>query len=295
MCSSNANLLWFVPTTVVSFAIWYLGENLLFSRTFSYFHGPTGYVELMPVTAAAYFLQVLNMLAAGSAFVLFLHRRKRATWLGASFTLVFLGFIDGLVLSSLVVVSGLFIPHSPLRTMVPFAGSVLAALVLIAAWWMWRTPRLRIERWLNARPSLVSFRTANLHIYAVLILIRLAIFVPQGFIYYFSMRAFHLHMPLTTVLAVTPAVLAVGGMPIAPVGLGLLQAVAVEELRPYAAPTKILAVFLALSAAMLLYRVLVGLGAAGVYTTEVMSNEICVPRCEARRLGNFLTRDRSTN
>jgi len=95
---ASAKLAWFIPATVISFAIWFFGENLLFSRMFSYFHAPTYYIELMPVTAAAYSLQLINVLGAGSAFVVFLHNRKGANWLAAGVTVLFLGFIDGLVL-----------------------------------------------------------------------------------------------------------------------------------------------------------------------------------------------------
>jgi len=35
--------------------IWHFGENPLYARMFSYFHERTGFIELMPATAAAYF------------------------------------------------------------------------------------------------------------------------------------------------------------------------------------------------------------------------------------------------
>ena len=38
---------------------------------FSYFHAPTSYFELMPATAAAYFVQLVNVLGAGGVFVIF--------------------------------------------------------------------------------------------------------------------------------------------------------------------------------------------------------------------------------
>jgi hypothetical protein len=73
---ATANLLWFVPATFLSLCIWFFGENLLYTRMFSYFHEETGYFEVMPATAASYFLQVVNILLAAGSLVLFLHRRK---------------------------------------------------------------------------------------------------------------------------------------------------------------------------------------------------------------------------
>jgi hypothetical protein len=105
----DANLLWFVPTTLLSFCIWFFGENLLFTRMFSHFHARTGYTELLPATAAAYFLRLINTLVSDCALILFLHRRKDVPWLAAGVTFLFLGFIDGYVFSFLTVASGLFI------------------------------------------------------------------------------------------------------------------------------------------------------------------------------------------
>ena len=60
---------------------WFVGETFLFSRLFSYVHERTGFRELMPVNAATYFLQLVNMAVAGGAMVLFLNRRKQVHWL----------------------------------------------------------------------------------------------------------------------------------------------------------------------------------------------------------------------
>ncbi|HJU10176.1 MAG TPA: lysylphosphatidylglycerol synthase domain-containing protein, partial [Candidatus Binataceae bacterium] len=168
----------------------------------------------------------------------------------------------GVLLSLLTLLSGLFIRHSPLHRFLPFAAAAFGLLILIAVWWIWRRRGTRIENWLRARPSLVSFRRANLRIYLELGLIRLGIFIPQGFIFYVCMAAFHTAVPMLTVLAVTPAILAAGGLPFTPVGLGPLQAVAVHEFAHFAPASRILAVFLLFSVFLLLYRLPMGLGSS---------------------------------
>jgi uncharacterized membrane protein YbhN (UPF0104 family) len=209
----NANLLWFVPTTLVSFCIWFFGENLLFTRLFSHFHAQTGYVELLPATGAAYFLRLINALVSDGALILFLHRRKNVPWLAASVTFLFLGFIDGYVFSFLAVVSGL--------------------------------------------------RTARMRTYLELGAIRLGIFLPDAAIVYIAMRAFRIDVPFLIVLAVLPAIIAAGGIPLTPTGLGPMQAVAVYEFAQYATTSGVLATFLALGVALLVYRLPLGLGSAG--------------------------------
>jgi uncharacterized membrane protein YbhN (UPF0104 family) len=267
---SGANLLWFIPATFVSVCIWYFGETLLYKRMFSYFHEHTGYLELMPATAAAYFLQVANIVLAAGALILFLHRRKHATWSAASFTILFLGYIDGFLLSLLTLLSGLFIKDSPLQRFLPYAAAMFGTLTLTALWWLGRRRLTRVENWLRTRPALVSFRTANPRIYLELAMIRLGIFVPQGFIFYVCMVAFHVAVPMAMVLAITPVILAAGGLPLTPVGLGPLQAVAVHEFARFAPASRILAVFLLFSVFLLLYRLPLGLGSARFYVKTML-------------------------
>jgi uncharacterized membrane protein YbhN (UPF0104 family) len=266
----TANLWWFIPATLLSLCIWFFGENLLYSRMFTYFHEYTGYLELMPATAAAYFLQVVNIILAAGALVLFLHRRKHASWLAGSFTILFLGFIDGFLFSLLILLSAVFVKSSPLSEFLPYAAGALAALSLVPLWWIWRKPATRVERWLHERPALVSFRRANLKIYCELGAIRLGIFIPQGLIFYVCMAAFHITIPLATVFAATPVILAAGGLPFTPVGLGPLQAVAVHEFSRFAPTSRILGLFLLFSALLLLYRLPLGIGSARLYVKTLL-------------------------
>ena len=269
---AHANLLWFIPATVLSFCISLFGANLLYARAFSHFHRRTGYWELLAATAAAFFLQAINSLVADGSLVLFLNRRKDIPWLAGGFTMTFLGFIDGFVFSLLALLSALLIPDSPMRRYLPYAAGAFAFFSLIAAWWLWRRPTTRFERWLRNRPALVSFRTARLRVYLELGAIRLGMFVPQGFILYVAMLAFKIQVTLLTVLALTPAILIAGNVPITPVGLGPLQALAVHEFSRFASAPQVLAMFLSMSVLLLLYRLPLGLGSAGAYARAVLAS-----------------------
>jgi uncharacterized membrane protein YbhN (UPF0104 family) len=270
---AHANLFVFIPASIASFCVGLFGVNLLYARMFSHFHRRTGYAEVLPATAATFFLQLVNTLVANGALVLFLHRRKDVPWLAGGFTLAFLGFIDGCILSLMTVLSAILIPGSPLRRFLPYAAGALAALLLIAAWWLWRTPSTRIERWLRERPSLVSFRTARPRTYFELGAIRLAIFVPQGFIFYVAMLAFHLNVGLLMVLGLTPAIIAAENAPVTPVGLGPLQLLAVHEFARFSSAAQVLAMYLSMSMLLLLYRLPLGLGSAGAYARTVLKSE----------------------
>jgi uncharacterized membrane protein YbhN (UPF0104 family) len=266
----NAHLVLFISTTLVSLLVGFFGENLLFARMFSYFHKHTGYRELLPATAASYFLQAINLLVSSGAMVVFLRRRKGAGWLAAGFTMSFLGFIDGIMFAALIVTAGLLVPNSLTHTFVPYASVALAAFLLIAAWWMWRKPRWRFERWLHDRPSLVSFRKADLAVYGELLLIRFGIMAPQGFLFWLCMSAFDIHAPLLQVLALAPVMFSVAGVPITPVGLGFLQVVAVSGFSRFASRSALFAMSFAFSVSQIIYRIPLGLGSAHIFVRMVM-------------------------
>jgi hypothetical protein len=269
---AHANLAWFIPATVASFCLSFFGVNLVYARMFSHFHRSTRYAELLAATAAAFFLQAINLLVSNIALVLFLHRRKDVPWLAGGFTLAFLGFIDGFVYSLMTLLSALFLPGSPMRRYLPYAAGALAAFTLIAAWWLWRTPTTRFERWLRERPALVSFRTARPLTYLELAAIRLGTFVPQGFFFYLAMLAFKIRVSMLTVLALTPAILVAENVPVTPVGLGPLQLLALHEFSRFGSAAQVLAMFLSMSLILLLYRLPLGLGSAGVYAKAVLAS-----------------------
>jgi hypothetical protein len=77
------------------------------------------------------------------------------------------------------------------------------------------------------------------------------------------MAAFHTAVPMLTVHAVTPLILAAGGRPVTPVGFGPLQAVAVHQFAQFAPASRVMAIFPLFSLFLLVYRLPLGLGLAG--------------------------------
>jgi uncharacterized membrane protein YbhN (UPF0104 family) len=264
----------FVLVNVISFFVWWLGDTLLFATLFNFFHKrKTRFRELLYATAAQYFLQAVNILAADGALIVFLNRRKGVKWLTATWTMMFQGLIDALVLSGLALVAGLAVPSSPMHKVWPYAAGVFAFLVAVALWWAWGKPITRIEKWMYNRPSAKAFREAGLRAYLTLGSIRLTMNVIQGFLYYYSFIAFAPKVPLVQTLALTPGIQAASNEPITPQGLGPLQAVIVNGLSKYAPGDRILAAALGISIMALLCRFPLGLGAAGTFARRVLEIE----------------------
>jgi hypothetical protein len=266
---ANVKIWWFMPASLASLLIWFLGDNLLFARLFTLFHRRTRFVELLPATAAVYFLQTINVFAASGAFVLSLHQRKQVPWFAGGFTIAFLGFIDGIFFSATIAVTGYLDPHSPLHSWAAYSTGALAALLLIAAWWLWRRRRTRAEQWLYARPSLMAFRRATLAAYAELLFIRFCIFAPQGILLWVCLSAFNLSIGLKQVMIISPAIFAAGGSSITPAGLGPMQAVAVKAFSNFESRSKVMAAMLAFSLSQIIYRLPLGAGAAHSFVRQV--------------------------
>lgn len=266
----QANIGLFVVVNVISFLVAWLGDTFLYSTLFNFFYKRTRFRELLPATAAQYFLQAVNSLAAGGALVVFLNRRKGVKWFTAIWTLMFQGLIDALVLASTAVLAGLLVPSSLIRDVLPYAAAVLVFLLAVAMWWARGRPKTEAGKWMYHRPSARLFREAGLREYLALGSIRLAQFSIEGFLYYYSIKAFAHAVPLAQTVALTPAIQATKNEPVTPQGLGPLQAVVVGGLSRYAPHDKILAAALGISILALLCRLPLGLGSAGLFARSVL-------------------------
>ncbi|MHB8382116.1 MAG: lysylphosphatidylglycerol synthase transmembrane domain-containing protein [Candidatus Binataceae bacterium] len=259
----RADLLIFLPISLAGFLIWFFGETLLFARLFSYFHKPTRFRELLPANAGFYFLQLVNLTIANSALMFFLNQRKDVPWTAAGFTLLFQGFLDITLLGAMALLAVALGLDSPLAAVAPYALVVLLGGLIAAVTFLSLRPKSGLGKWLYRRPALATFRQARPYHYLVLSLIRLPIFLAEGFILYGELHSFHVPIPLYQAMLFAPAALLVGSLPLAPVGLGTLQLVFVKGLAAFAPEADLFAVAMAISFANLIWRLPLGLISIG--------------------------------
>ncbi len=262
----------FVAANVCSFVIRWLADTYLFARLFSFFHGRTTYREVLPASTAQYFLQAVNVLVADGAMVLFLHKRKGVEWLTAGWTMAFQGFVDTILMAALTVIAALLIPWSPIRVALPYAVAALGFFLCAALWWMRGRPASRPARWLWTGRGMRAFRSARPYHYAVLGLIRMAIYIPNAVAFYLYFVSFRLNVPLAAVLAISPALTFAQSAPVTPSGLGPLQAVMVDGFAQFAPRGELLTVALGVSIVQLLCRIPMGVG-AGTFARKVLTDE----------------------
>ncbi|HVN63210.1 MAG TPA: lysylphosphatidylglycerol synthase domain-containing protein [Candidatus Binataceae bacterium] len=266
----GANMPLFVGASLFGFAVWFIGETILFSRLFSYIHRPTGFREVMPANAANYFMQLINLAVAGGMFVLFLNRRKGVPWLHAGWTLIFQTMIDAMVLSSMIVISAIVFPNSPIGGWLWYAVGALILFSLIAAFWINGKPISALGQWFLDRDSMEAFRTARPSHYARLLSIRFIIFALSGVALYLQMAAFGIKAGFGNVMAFNPAVILLGGLPITPVGMGPYQAVVVRGFSAFASKSDLLAASLAITGTAIAFRIPMGLFSASLMADEVV-------------------------
>lgn len=260
--ASHATLWIFVVASLGGFLCWFIGETVLYSRLFSYFHGPTGAFDVLPTMAAVYFLQIVNSYVASGGFVLFLHSRKRVPWIMGGCTLMFQGYVDAMLLATLSLFAIALVPTSPIRLGLNYAAGVLGVGCLIASFWLLWGARLRTGswlRWLYERPSMASFRMARPSHYVKLIAIRFLIVLGAGFALYGQFVSFHIGVPLMQTLALTPFIVALGNSPFSPGGIGTTQLVFTLAFARFASKDDLFALSLAVTAFNLLVRMPMGL------------------------------------
>jgi uncharacterized membrane protein YbhN (UPF0104 family) len=266
----HCDLALFIAANLGSFLIRWLADTYLFATLFSFFHGPTGYWELLPASTAQYFLQAINVLVADGAMVLFLHQRKGVAWVTAGWTMAFQGFVDAILMAGLTAAVGLLVPWSPIRRALPYSLAALAFFIWAAAWLMRGRSTTRLGRWLRSRSGMRAFREARPHHYAVLGVIRMAIYVPNMIAFYLYFLSFRLHVPFAAVLALSPALMFAQSAPISPSGLGPLQAVMVDGFARFAPRNQLLTAALGVSIVQLLCRIPMGAGAADTFVRGVL-------------------------
>jgi len=269
--TSHATLWLFVCVSLAGFVCWFIGETFLYSLLFSFFHGRTRPLELLPTMGAMYFLQIINSLIAGGALVLFLHKRKRVPWMTAGGTLLFQAYVDVMLLATLSIFSIILIPTSALRPGLYYAVGVVAVGCFIGSFFLVWGTRLRLGnplRWIYDRPSMATFRVARPSHFIKLAAIKFLICLAAGVALYGQFVSFHIPVPLVRALGLSPLIVAVGNSPFSPGGIGTTQMVFIFGFAGFAGKGDLFALSLAVSAFNLLVRIPMGF-AMGAPLAEV--------------------------
>jgi uncharacterized membrane protein YbhN (UPF0104 family) len=257
----TARLEWFAAGMLTAVTIWFLIESVAYSYLFTRFNVPLSWAEARSLRGVTYLLTPINWNAGTAGVILHLRRSKDVSAVDSGSSMLFYGLIDGVVLTSFLLIGAALLPESPeIATLRRIALGVvcgqlgfIALLMLRVPGWSWlaRLRRLAIFR---------TFREARARDLAWLTLLRCAYFACFVGVFWLGSSTFDIRVPLLVATAATPAILAAGALPITPAGLGTQQAAMLYFFGAYGEPAAILAFGLCFPIALNLGRCLLGLG-----------------------------------
>jgi uncharacterized membrane protein YbhN (UPF0104 family) len=275
---TQARLAIFIPVCLASVAIWVIGDTWLYARLFSYFGVPIGFGEMLPALIAHEFFQAVNGVAAGTAVVTMIYRRKRVDFIAAGAILMFQGVIDLQVIGAMALAATLIAPQSIPELSLGAAILFLGASFVFGLLWLCGSRLGSWERLAFIGPLFAVLKHARAADGFKLAAMRSLIFVLQGAVLYFELISFHIRVPLGLVMAGLPVVLIAGALPIVPSGLGPRQAAIVAIFSGFGSRASLLTVALAHTGLVMVVRV-----ALGLFSTDLIAREVFASKPEASR------------
>jgi uncharacterized membrane protein YbhN (UPF0104 family) len=258
--AEQARLGIFVPCAMVAVSFWFLLESGAFAYMFSRFNATLSWAEARSLRGLTYLVTPINWNLGTATIILHLRRSKGIGAIESTSSLLFYVTIDAIVLGSLALVGISLLPMSPVIEQIgPILLGFVAFEIALLAFFMAPAPDWR---WLLRIRSLRLFRTHGIATWrdvALLSLIRAAYFGGFVLLFWIGTRAFNVELPLGAAMASTPVILAAGGIPITPAGLGTQQAAMLYFFSSYGSEAAILAFGLTFPVALTLARMPLGL------------------------------------
>lgn len=250
----------FLPCAVAAAIIWFLLESGAFAYMFSRFNARLSWAEARSLRGLTYLVTPINWNLGTASIILHLRQSKGVGAIESTSSMLFYASIDAILLGSMALVGISLLPASPVIEQIrPYLLGFVAFGIAALAFFMAPAPDWR---WLLRIRSLRLFRThgiATLRDVALLSLIRSAYLGGFVLLFWLGTRAFHVELPLGSAMASTPVILAAGGIPITPSGLGTQQAAMLYFFSAYGSEAAILAFGLAFPVAITLARMPLGL------------------------------------
>jgi hypothetical protein len=229
--AQEARLDLFIPLVFGGVAAWFLIESLVYAFLFTRFNAPVSFREARSLRGMSYLLTPIHWNVGKAAVILRLRQTKEIPVLEATSSVMLYQGIDGAILATFATLGlSLLISENPVSVGLELSGvratTALIVLLIIfnisftrATW-----PRNRLFDWWRGLTIHRSHRLINLRDVAVIVAGKGTYHFLQVLVFYYGTAAFGIDLPFPLVLAATPIIQAVGGLPITPAGLGTQQA-----------------------------------------------------------------------
>jgi len=268
----------------------FLGDSLTLRLLFNRFVGLTPLREVLSVKGASYFLNAINYNAAAGGMALFISKKRGAPFLQALSALLWLNFVDVLVLTLMAGV-GLWlgqdlVPEQHRRVLVwVVLGATGISTGALAYWrlgWdFFVLGRLRSWRIFDA------FRRAQGGDYLVMMAARGSFILLYVVLALVTLPTFDIHVPFLSLLLYVPILTFVQIVPVQVSGLGAIQELMIAFYGPYAAASvsdpraQVFAWTLVIGPVMVLIRLGIGYLFMGSVAQDFFPDEPLPPLTEA--------------
>jgi uncharacterized membrane protein YbhN (UPF0104 family) len=249
-----------LPVVLGTVLCWFLIESRAYAYVFSRFNTAVSWQEARSLRGVTYLLTPIHLSLGKAALVLRLQMVKKVPLLEGASSVALYQTIDAVVLAGLTAIGLWLIPSTPeTRAAQAVAIAVIIVLLLYLSFLGNDRPKLRPLDRVRHLTLHHAHRKIRVRDAVIIVAAKLAYHLIAVAAFYFGMRAFGIDVPFTLVLAATPTIEAIGGLPITPGGLGTQQAAMLYFFGGHGTEAAIIAFGFSLPIALMLARSLLGL------------------------------------
>jgi uncharacterized membrane protein YbhN (UPF0104 family) len=249
-----------IPVVLGTVLCWFLIESRAYAYVFSRFNTPVSWQEARALRGITYLLTPIHLSLGKAALVLRLRMVKRVPLVEGASSVALYQTIDAIVLAGLTAMGLLLIPTTPETDVARIAAvAIVVAILVYLLLLRIDRPDLRILQAVRRLGIHHAHRRIDFRDVTVIVCAKLAYHLIAVAAFYFGTQAFGFDVPFALVLASTPAIEAIGGLPITPGGLGTQQAAMLLFYGGHGSEAAIVAFGFSLPIAFMLARSLLGL------------------------------------
>ena len=249
-----------LPVVLGTVLCWFLIESRAYAYVFSRFNTAVSWQEARSLRGVTYLLTPIHLSLGKAALVLRLQRVKKVPLLEGASSVALYQTIDAVVLAGLTAIGLWLIPSTP-ETSAAQGVAIAIVIVLLLYLTLIRSDRPKLHPLDRVRHLTLHHAHRRIRIRDAVIIVaaKLAYHLIAVAAFYFGLRAFGIDVPFTLVLATTPTIEAIGGLPITPGGLGTQQAAMLYFFGGHGTEAAIIAFGFSLPIALMVARSLLGL------------------------------------
>lgn len=219
-----ANIPFFLFLAIVYFILIMILDCFGLKWAISRFSTKVTFYETILMRGATYVLMLINYNLGQGGMAFYLKRTHKAPVFKTLGTILYLTLVDlGLILT---LGMGAVLSEDIIYRGVSLKPFLVRGTLLFYAFFIFI--KIAPFRWLSERQILSALKESTLADYGKAVFFRLPVILTILFSSFFSIQAFHSHLPLTDIFAYSPVIMVAGTLPITPAGIGTVQALTIE-------------------------------------------------------------------